>query len=374
MTARKTIVCTKPAACLSAGIIDPLMHTRTRRSRSEKLRFASLAAPLVILLLVSSCSLVHNKVEVEKLLTPLAEANTPDLIATVNKMVSVRSIHGRVDIQFEDTSFATSGIAEKYRTADGSITLQRPGKVYLIIQGPLAIDIAQMTSDGEHFRIAILKGDEKFRRFVKGTNNAVYPKLDMDGDSASGGDKKSKSSEAQTVNALSNLRPQHLTDALLLRPIDAHAAGIFYARSEAFESEKDPSKIDSNKRIVRGYYLLDELQPSSDNTARLLRRFWFDRVGGIRLARLQSFNEQGVLVNDVSYGPLTKFGAEGNALMPVKISLTRPQEHYKISITYQTPESLTIDKDYADEAFVLTNKWDLTEVDLDARKSSPPKN
>ena len=348
------------------------MHKRTRRSRSEKLRFAVLAAPFVILLLVSSCSLAHKKVEVEKLLTPLAEANTPDLIATVNKMVSVRSIHGRVDIQFEDTSFATSGISEKYRTADGSITLQRPGKVYLIIQGPLAIDIAQMTSDGEHFRIAVLQGDEKFRRFVKGTNNAVYPKLDMDGDSSPGGDKKSKNSEAQTVNALSNLRPQHLTDALLLRPIDAHAAGIFYAQSEAFESEKDPAKDDRNKRIVRGYYLLDELQPSSDNMARLLRRFWFDRVGGIRLSRLQTFDDKGVLIDDISYGPLTKVG-EGNILLPAKISLTRPQEHYKISITYQAPESLTIDKEYPNEAFVLTNSMGLPEVDLDAKKTNPPK-
>ncbi len=350
------------------------MHTSTRRRQSEKPKFAATVASLAILLFVSSCGLVHKKVETERLLTPLAEANTADLIATVNRMVGVHSIHGRVDIQFEDTSFATAGIAEKYRTADGSITLQRPGKVYLVIQGPLAIDIAEMTSDGEHFRIAIMKGDEKYRRFVKGTNNAVYPKLDMDGDSSPGGDKKSKNSEAQTVNALSNLRPQHLTDALLLRPIDTHAAGILYTQSEAFESEKDPAKSDSNKRIMRGYYLLDELQPSSDNTARVLRRFWFDRVGGIRLARLQSFDDKGVLINDVSYGPLTKFGAEGNALMPAKISLTRPQEHYKITITYQTPESLTIDKDYPDEAFVLTNKRELTEVDLDAKKSSPPKN
>lgn len=350
------------------------MYKLTARRPSAKLKFAAMAALTVVLAFVSSCGLVHKRVEVERLLTPLADANTADLIATVNKVVGVRSIHGRVDIQFEDTSFATSGIAEKYRTADGSIALQRPGKVYLIIQGPLAIDIAQMTSDGEHFRIAILKGDEKYRRFVKGTNNAVYPKLDMDGDSSQRNESKSKSSEAQTVNALSNLRPQHLTDALLLRQIDAHASGVIYAQSEAFESEKDPSKADSNKRIVRGYYLLDELQPSSDNTARLLRRFWFDRVGGIRLARLQSFDEKGVLVNDVSYGPLTKFGAEGNTLMPAKISLTRPQEHYKISITYQAPESLTIDKEYSDDAFVLTNKWGLTEVDLDVKKPNPPKN
>jgi len=67
----------------------------------------------------SACGLVHKKVEVERLLTPLAEANTADLITTVNKTTGVRSIHGRIDFQFEDTSFATAGIAEKYRTADG---------------------------------------------------------------------------------------------------------------------------------------------------------------------------------------------------------------------------------------------------------------
>ena len=40
------------------------------------------------------------------------------------------------------------------RQADGTITLQRPGKVYLVIQVPLiATDVAQMTSDGEHFRM-----------------------------------------------------------------------------------------------------------------------------------------------------------------------------------------------------------------------------
>jgi len=286
----------------------------------------------------------------------------------------VKSIHGRVDIQFEDTSFATSGIAEKYRTVDGSITLQRPGKVFLIIQGPLAIDIVQMTSDGEHFRIAILKGDEKYRKFVTGTNNADYARLDMDGTSNPADKKGKDNSEAQAVNALSNLRPQHLTDALLLNPINTDAPNTLYAQSEFFESEKDPAKIDSSKRVVRGYYFLDELVATADKSARLARRFWFDRVGGIRLARLQSFDDKGVLVNDVTYGPLTKFGTEGNVLLPGKISLTRPHDQYKITISYQTPESLTLDRDYPPDAFVLVNKSNLPEVNLDEKKSSPPKN
>src|SRR2546430_962463 len=297
------------------------------------------------LLSVSACS-THKKVEVPQLLTPLVEANTAQLIAEINRLASVKSIHGKVDLQFEDNSFAEAGLADKYRSADGTVTLQRPGKVYLVIQVPVvATAVAQMTSDGEHFRIAILQGDEKYRRFVKGTNNANYAKLDMDVASNPVDMKGKEKSEATTVNALSNLRPQHLTDALLLNPINKDASGTFYAQSEFFESERDPAKTDSNKRVVRGYYFLDELVATADKSARLTRRFWFDRVGGIRLARLQTFDEKGVLVNDVTYDPVTKFGAEGNVFLPAKISLTRPHDQYKITISYQTPESLTLDRE-----------------------------
>ena len=352
------------------------MRRYRRRDLLQQLKASIILALCVAVLLSTGCNLVHKSVQTEKLLSPLVEATTPELVAAVNKLVSARSIRGKVDIQFEDTSFATSGLAEKYRTAGGSITLQRPASIYLVIEAPVvAADIAQMTSDGEHFRIAILKGDERYKKFVKGTNNAVYAKLEMDGKDQPANDKKGKpSSDVQAVNALSNLRPQHLTDALLLRPISASGSNLIYAQSEFFESEKDPAKVYTNKRVVRGYYFLDELQPAGENSARLLRRFWFDRVGSIRLARLQSFDEKGALVNDVTYGDLVKFGAEGSALMPARVSVTRPQDHYKITITYQTPESATIGREYPADAFVLTNRWDLPEVDLDAKKNAPPRN
>src|SRR6266852_749722 len=239
-----------------------MINPKARRVASARLAIAL----AVVLLTGTSCHLVHKPVAVEKLLAPLSEANTAQLVSEVNRLVAARSIHGKVDIQFEDTSFATSGIAEKYRIAEGSITLQRPAKVYLVVQGPFATAVAQMTSDGEHFRIAILKGDDKYRRFVRGTNNAVYPRLDMDGRSDTG--KKDKpNSEAQTVNALSNLRPQHLTDALLINPIDPHATGVMYVQSEFFASEKATRQPNSKKRIVRGYYFLEEFQAIGDNSA-----------------------------------------------------------------------------------------------------------
>jgi hypothetical protein len=219
-----------------------------------------------------------------------------------------------------------------------------------------------MTSDGEHFRIAILKGEEKYKRFVRGTNDAVYQKLNGASETPAKG---KATTEGQTVKALSNLRPQHLTDALLIRPIDPRAAGMLYARSEFFQSEKDPA---SKKRVVRGYYLLEELQTTGDGSARLLRRFWFNRVNGIQLARLQTFDDQGTLTTDISYADFKPFGSDGKVSLPSKIGLTRPQDHYQLSITYQSPESVVLDREYPSEAFVLENKWELQEVDLDAQK------
>ena len=340
------------------------MHISARPRFAAKLKLSKITVLVALLLLISGCSLIDKKkkVETEKLLTPLATAKTPELIEAVNKLVGVQSIHGLVDIQFEDLSYASSGLAEKYRNVPGSITLQRPGKIYLNLQAPVvASDIVQMTSDGEHFRIAIFKGDDKYRKFVRGTNSAAYAKLDGTSDTATNG--KSKN-EAQTVKALSNLRPQHLTDAVLIRPIDIHAQGLVYARSEFFQSEKDPS---SKKRIVRGYYFLDELQTQGDGSARLLRRFWFNRVNAVQFARVQTFDDDGVLTTDVVYSDFKPVG-ERNVTLPTKISLTRPQDHYEISLTYQSPESVVLDKQYESEVFVLENKTNLPEVDLDAPK------
>src|SRR6266404_5895182 len=111
---------------------------------------------LISLLSVSACSgvfgkLAHKQIGVPQLLTPLVDASSDQLIAEINRLAGVKSIHAKFDIQFQDTSFASSGIAEKYRSADAGLTVQRPGKIYLVIQFAL-VDIAQMTSDGEHFR------------------------------------------------------------------------------------------------------------------------------------------------------------------------------------------------------------------------------
>ena len=103
-------------------------------------------------------------------------------------------------------------------------------------------------------------------------------------------------------------------------------------------------KLRASVRVVRGYYLLEEFSEPSAGEARLLRRFWFDRVGGIRLARLQSFNDQGLLITDVSYWDEKPFGEAAQFRLPSRIEITRPHDHYKLSIAYQTPAAVEIDQ------------------------------
>ena len=331
-------------------------------------RLALSAVAVLALLMTSGCGLfgAKKKIQVPPLLTPLLDANKDRLVQEVNRLATVKSIRGKVDIQFEDTSFASSGVADQYRLVDGTITLQRPGKIYLIIQFTF-VDIAQMASDGEHFSVAVLKGAEKYRRFVKGTNNAEYPKLKTNGNSAGEKDGKQQT-EKETVSALSNLRPQHLTEAFMIRPI-APSSSMIYVQSQFFQEEADVRpQAKKNARVVRGYYLLEELSQSTAGEAKLMRRFWFDRVGGIRLARVQTYDEHGQLITDVSYYNEKILGSGNDtASLPSRIEITRPQDQYKLSITYQDPASVELNREYGPKAFVLENKWGLPEVDLDAQ-------
>lgn len=317
--------------------------------------------------------IAKQKVNVPPLLKPLREASTAQLVAEVNRVAAVRSLRGKVDIEFQDTSFSEFGINDKYRTAEGLVIVQRPGQVYLEVNGPFGVEIARMTSDGEHFRVAVLKGDEKYRRFVKGTNSAKYQTFEM-GDGATAKDKE-KINEQRAVSALSNLRPQHLTDALLIRPIAARSdSGFIYAQSEFYEEEAQPKTNDKRERdnktgrVVRGYYFLDEIFRSDDGSGHLLRRFWFDRVNEVRFARLQTFDERGDLVTDVTYNDAKPFGEGGGVTLPSRIELSRPHDGYKLALTYQSPDAAIVDREYPPNIFILENKWQLREVDLDTKK------
>lgn len=335
------------------------------------------AVALVMLLLLTGCGLFKTKtrISVPQPLTPLIDADMGRMFEEVNRMASVRALNGKVDIQFLDNSYAECGIAEKYRTADGKLVVQRPGQVYLIVQVPvIGTKVAEMSSTGERFWAAVYQGDEKYRRFVTGSNSAHYEKLDVDGkgtspDCNAGGARRAQAMQRATVSAISSLRPQHLTDAVLVPSVSFDDPKHIYAQSETFEEEPDTRPAaKKDARVVHGYYILTELELVAQNRARVTRRFWFDRIGQLRLARVQTYSERGQLMTDVVYSNQQSFGEDGTHRLPAQIELTRPQDHYAIRIAFQDPGSVKVDQPLSDDAFVLKNTSGLPEVDLDAKK------
>ncbi len=331
--------------------------------------------PLLTILIISTfaiflsgCSGIVKEKAITPKLLKTENAVPTDLTNEINRFARVNSMRAKMDLKFEDNSFAENGIAEKYKSADGEVVVQRPSNILLKVQVPLIkSDVAQMTSDGTKFRVAILQdgGSGKYKKFVVGTNNADYSLLQ---DKAKTADLEDGKVIKQNVNAFSNLRPQHFTDAMLVRPVDPQ--NFSYLTSTIFQEEYDFTlpKNSPLRWVMRGYYLLDELQKQDDGNLKISRRFWFDRVGGIRLARQQIFDAKGEIESDIVYGQEGNLGESGEYNnIPLQISVTRPKEKYKMRLTYQTPSTVSIGKTYPEKAFVLENSWGLEEVDLDKK-------
>lgn len=321
-------------------------------------------------LFLTGCIKPSSKNETARLLKT-EDATQTELLNQINHLAKVNSLRAKMDLKFEDNSFAEEGIAEKYKTADGEVVVQRPANISLKVQVPIIkYDVAQMTSDGSKFRVAILNdgGSGKYKKFVFGTNDADYSKLQTELNSM---DLDNGKAIKQNVNAFANLRPQHFTDAMLVRPVDTSA--YLYTQSTIFEEESDKTqgKKSPVRRVVRGYYFLDEYKKNADASLTISRRFWFDRVGGIRLARQQIFDAKGEIESDITYGSEGSLGGNPEyAKIPLRIEVTRPKEKYKMSLTYQTPDTVDIDKPYPATAFNLQNTWNLPEVDLDKKLSA----
>ncbi|MGI9055375.1 MAG: hypothetical protein ACR2F2_06180 [Pyrinomonadaceae bacterium] len=323
---------------------------------------------LSFIIFLNGCGVFSPKESVERAkLLKTEEATQTDLIETVNRFAKVNSMRAKMYLKFEDNSYAEVGLAEKYKTADGEIVVQRPANILLKVQLPIVkSDIVQMASNGEKFCVAILNdgGSGKYKKFVCGTNSADYTRLQQEVEKINGDAKELK----QNVNAFSNLRPQHFTEAVLVRPIDTEKFAYLTTTISQEEFDLSVKKKSPLRWVLRGYYLLDEIRKNDDGTLSISRRFWFDRVGSVRLARQQIFDAKGEIESDIVYGKegnLTDTG-EYNQL-PLRIEVTRPKEKYKMSLTYQSPESVSIGKTYPDKAFNLENTWNLEEVDLDKK-------
>jgi hypothetical protein len=169
-----------------------------------------------------------------------------------------------------------------------------------------------------------------------------------------------KDKDIQKAGGLVNMRPQHITDAFLIKPITDRAT-VF--REEVLQTEPAPGKKD--KLVERSYYVLYVMERNEQGETELKRKFWFDRTqAGAPLVRQQTFeNGNGRLATDITYTEW--FTVPGTGLQWFGIAtLDRRMDGYKL-ILDMDKEDIELNVELPPTVFQLENRDNLEEINMD---------
>jgi outer membrane lipoprotein-sorting protein len=250
---------------------------------------------------------------------PLQTATREELITRYNQQAqSVSSLNATVSMQLIAGS-AYSGVIEQYHQVNGFILASKPASIRVIGQAPVVgKNIFDMVSDGETFHI-----------FIPSKNKFLEGRAEF---------------ERQAKKPIENLRPQHLVDALLWKPIAEKAVVLFE---------------EANEPTAR-YYVLTVVErhiadSNSDSIGRrtdeweIAQKILFDRTD-LNVTRVEIFGMNpaaGKVNSDARFGD---WELAGDSRYPRQIAITRPGDDYKLEITIK---KLTLNEKVSSDRFVL---------------------
>ena len=265
---------------------------------------------LISSVLLSSCISRKTLVPVDQQLLPGLTKTRAELMADLDAQAKkVSTLVAKVELDVSGGGGKT-GVLTEYRKTAGIIQVDRPKQVRIQILAPvIATTVADMVSDGREYRVSI-PVKNKFGIF-----DANAPPT--------------------STNALMNLRPQHILDALFvdIRQYEG-TAGVKSFLEEA-----------TNGRIR--YYVLNFVDLSGVD-GKLVEKIWIDRTN-LEVRRKQMFGAEGRLESDITFAGY--IDRDGFAF-PQVISIQRPIEDYSVKITFQ-PDKLRLNEKLAENAFVL---------------------
>ena len=279
------------------------------------------------------------------------------LVARVNQWTEVERVQATVSLQFRDLREAGEGKNKEYPAAAGILVLSRPEMIRLQIRAPfVGTRIADMVSDGQKFRVAVLYPEDK-RKFLIGSNEGRYRRVEPG--------TETDDPALRQAGALANIRPQHLTDAFLLRPLtlDDPDRVFFLDESQQVERIRE-GRSGKTREAIRTYYVLTLLERvGATPEARVLRRIWFDRTRqGTPLAR-QELYEGGRLATVVRYDGIVRVPGR---VWPERVTIERVDDDYSVEVIFE-PTALTLNGELPEQVFMLENEESLEEIDLDRR-------
>jgi outer membrane lipoprotein-sorting protein len=281
---------------------------------------------LVAVLPLTGCLFHSHSVQRQPSTVALKTATPQELINYINTQAAkMQSMQATVDI---DTSVGGEkrGKVTDYKEIRGYILAKKPAMLRMIGLMPIVRNRAfDMVSDGQQFKLWIPPKN----KFVVGSNEISKP----------------------SGNALENLRPQVIYDALLLHPIDPE--------HEIAVAQSDYETVTDNKghKIEQPDYEVLVIR-KGDAGWYLSRKIIFSRVDLLPHQQL-IYDEKGSLVTDAKYEDIKSYNGID---FPSVIEIWRPQEEYSITLKVLT---LELNQPLTDEQFALQKPPGADLVNLD---------
>lgn len=301
----------------------------------------------------SAC--VH-RVNVNELLPVNAPVSTDELISRINAYSRVQTFSAQADVTVWNYFTGEGAKADEFPIATGLIRFKRPEDTRMKVTF-LSADVADMVSDGQMFKLKILRPQDK-RRFIYGRNLGDIERMNATEI------QETKDPQLTKAGGLVNMRPQHITDSFLIKPItESDRPNCFREEVRQVEADIRPGK--KNRLVERSYYVVYVPERDEKGQLKLRRKFWFDRSQvGSPLVRQQTFeNGVGRLASDVTFGGW--FTVPNTTLAwPGHVIIDRRNDGYRLDLKL-LQETVEVNAELPATTFELENTERLEELNLD---------
>jgi len=289
---------------------------------------------LITLLSVSGCGFrSSHPVKMRTSTATLKDATLDQLVESINANAEkLKTLKATVDIDSSVFEQKKDRVKDNPQVA-GLILVRKPEMLRMRIYVPVLHNVmADMVSNGRNFELA---SPIKSKFYVGSNQQPAKP----------------------SPQPLENLRPQHISDALLLKPIEADKE--IAVMENTTEIVKDPK---THKDVEQQAYAVMVIDKDSAGHY-LSRRILFSRTD-LQPHEQSIYNRQGQLVTFAHYENLTEYSG---IMLPAIVSIQRPVEGYGITISMV---KLDVNVPLTDEQFVLTQPPGSQLINLDTKSSA----
>ncbi|HEY1270533.1 MAG TPA: outer membrane lipoprotein-sorting protein [Terriglobales bacterium] len=280
---------------------------------------------------LTGCLFRSHKVERQVSAAPLKSATQQELIAYLNSQAAkTKSLQATVDIN-ASVGGSKKGKVTDFQEIRGYILARKPAMLRMIGLMPVVRNRAfDMVSDGQQFKLWIPAKNT----FVIGHNNMVQP----------------------STNALENLRPQVIYDALLFQPIEPEK------QIAVMESGSETVTDSKGHKVEQPAYEIDVIGRSGEGWY-LARKIIFSRTDLVPHRQL-IYDERGSVATDARYEDIKDYDGIN---FPTQIEIERPQEEYSILLKIV---KLQLNQPLTEDQFALQQPAGATVKNLDQPRAS----